>query len=429
LGRQQLTAAPYALTANNADTLDSMDSTSFSLTSHDHAGQDWPTVNSTYGLRVDNAGSYGLYATGGSIGVYGSGSSYGLYGVSSDFAGVYGDGGAGSGDYGGYFTGYSGVFGNAENAAGYGIYGNNSGTGYGVYGISGAGNGVYGNGGSGAGDYGGEFTGYNGVSANADNASGRGVYATSSNSNLAQGTVTGVNNATTGSPTAITGIATSGIDNDAYAIYGWSDFLGVFGVANPREDNGFHAGLYGLSSGDGGFGVYSSGDMAVAGTLSKTAGSFKIDHPQDPENKYLYHSFVESPDMMNIYNGNAILDADGAAWVELPGYFEALNMDFRYQLTAIGSPGPNLYVASKVQDNRFQIGGGEPGMEVSWQVTGIRNDPYAQHNRIQAEVDKPGAERGTYLYPELYGQPEEYGFEFQFGGRVLDLEGIQTDDQ
>src|SRR6202023_673525 len=75
-----------------------------------------------------------------------------------------------------------------------------------------------------------------------------------------------------------------------------------------------------------------TGNLSVGGTLSKAAGSFKIDHPLDPENKYLYHSFVESPDMMNIYNGNVVLDANGQAIVQMPDWFEALNQDFRYQL-------------------------------------------------------------------------------------------------
>ena len=53
-----------------------------------------------------------------------------------------------------------------------------------------------------------------------------------------------------------------------------------------------------------------TGDVAISGTLSKGGGSLKIDHPLDPENKYLYHSFVESPDMMNIYNGTITTDAE-----------------------------------------------------------------------------------------------------------------------
>ena len=141
--------------------------------------------------------------------------------------------------------------------------------------------------------------------------------------------------------------------------------------------------------------------MDITGSLSKGGGSFKIDHPLDPENKYLSHSFVESPDMMNVYNGNVVLDAEGRAVIELPDWFEVLNHDFRYQLTPIGAPGPNLYVASEVSGNSFEIAGGAPGMTVSWQVTGIRHDPWAEANRIQVEEDKTADEQGKYLHPEV----------------------------
>ena len=58
-----------------------------------------------------------------------------------------------------------------------------------------------------------------------------------------------------------------------------------------------------------------AGNLSIAGSVSKAGGSFKIDHPLDPAGKYLYHSFVESPDMMNIYNGVVTLDAKGQAWM------------------------------------------------------------------------------------------------------------------
>ncbi|UCE17338.1 MAG: hypothetical protein JSV84_10580 [Gemmatimonadota bacterium] len=144
----------------------------------------------------------------------------------------------------------------------------------------------------------------------------------------------------------------------------------------------------------------------ITGAISKPAGQFKIDHPLDPENKFLGHSFVESPDMMNIYNGNVALDEAGEAWVELPDWFGALNKDFRYQLTPIGAPGPKLYIAEEIQNNRFKIAGGRPGMKVSWQVTGIRQDAFAEANRIQVEEDKSPEHRGTYLHPECFGKPE-----------------------
>jgi hypothetical protein len=109
--------------------------------------------------------------------------------------------------------------------------------------------------------------------------------------------------------------------------------------------------------------------------------------------------------MMNIYNGNVMLDEHGEAWVALPDWFEALNQDFRYQLTPIGGWAP-LYVAEKIQGNRFKIAGGEPGLEVSWQVTGIRHDVWAEQHRVLVEEEKAANEKGLYLYPKGYGRPE-----------------------
>ena len=149
------------------------------------------------------------------------------------------------------------------------------------------------------------------------------------------------------------------------------------------------------------------GDVTISGNLSKGGGSFKIDHPLDPANKYLYHSFVESPDMKNIYDGVVTLDSNGEGVVTLPDWFSALNRDFRYLLTPIGAPAPNLFIAEKIAGNRFRIAGGQPGMEVSWQVTGIRQDAYANKNRIPVEEDKPETERGFFLHPAAFGQPEE----------------------
>ncbi len=157
---------------------------------------------------------------------------------------------------------------------------------------------------------------------------------------------------------------------------------------------------------------YFSGNVFVNGTLSKSAGSFKIDDPLDPANKYLYHSFVESPDMKNIYDGIAVLDNNGEAVVKLPDYFEALNQDFRYQLTCIGGFAP-VYIAQEVANNQFKIAGGKPGMKVSWMVTGIRHDAYAEKNRIPVEVMKPPEDRGKYLHPEDFGLPKTQGINYQ----------------
>jgi len=209
---------------------------------------------------------------------------------------------------------------------------------------------------------------------------------------------------------------------DYYGLGGYFEggYKGVQGVVQPTGSNyyygvrgyvsggsGTNYGIYGSASGSGtNWAGYFAGNVNVTGTLSKGAGSFKIDHPLDPENKYLSHSFVESPDMMNVYNGNVVLDENGTVVVEMPDWFDALNRDYRYQLTCIGGFAP-VYIAEKIQNNSFKIAGGTAGLEVSWQVTGIRQDPYAEANRIPVEEDKKQNERGKYLHPVERGLPIE----------------------
>jgi len=198
--------------------------------------------------------------------------------------------------------------------------------------------------------------------------------------------------------------------NGGTGVYG-SGALGVEGVAGT---GGY--GVYALNTGtgdalvaenqSGGFAGYFLGDVFVNGTLSKSGGSFKIDHPLDPANKYLSHSFVESPDMMNIYNGNVITDEQGNSVVSLPEWFETLNRDFRYQLTVMGQFAQAI-VASKVANHGFAIKTDKPNVEVSWQVTGIRHDAWANAHRIPVEQLKPQQERGFYLTPELFGASKQ----------------------
>ena len=164
---------------------------------------------------------------------------------------------------------------------------------------------------------------------------------------------------------------------------------------------GYSAGYF---SGD----VEVLGDIQVTGYIHKGGGGFKIDHPTDPDNRYLYHAFVESPDMMNVYNGNVRLDKNGEAIVKLPDYFETLNKDFRYQLTSIGGPAPNLHIAQKISNNTFKISGGKSKLDVSWQVTGVRNDAYAKAHKITTEVKKEPENRGKYLHPQEWKKSEKF---------------------
>lgn len=263
----------------------------------------------------------------------------------------------------------------------------------GVWGASTSGPGVYGESDSAPGVSGSSATG---IGVKGESTSGVGVSGTSSG-----------DSGVYGSSSAANGIGVWGSSSDVagYGVQGsagGANGVGVFGTST------YVAILATTTNQTTGYAGYFSGRVNITGLLSKGGGSFKIDHPLDPLNKYLSHSFVESPDMKNIYDGVVTLDAAGEAVVQLPDWFEALNQDFRYQLTCIGGYAP-VYISQEVTGNQFKIAGGQPGLKVSWQVTGIRHDPFAEQNRIVVEEDKTGAEKGKYLYPRAYGQPASEG--------------------
>jgi len=265
------------------------------------------------------------------------------------------------------------------------------------------------------------------------------IFATGGNSGTAIGGGSGMislggNGTNTAGGVGIVGFGGSGTAGSGGT---GGSFIGGVAITGNGGDGLFAVGALGTSSGKkGGRGIIAIpgggtdgataglageflGDVSITGNLAKGGGSFKIDHPVDPANKYLYHSFVESPDMMNVYNGMIMLDASGEATVELPDWFGALNRDFRYLLTPVGAPAPTLYIAEEVSDNHFKIAGGSPRMKVSWQVTGIRQDAWANAHRIPVEQQKAADERGYYLHPELFGQPAQKGVQWARDPEVM----------
>lgn len=207
------------------------------------------------------------------------------------------------------------------------------------------------------------------------------------------------------------------LGTSSYGVYGQCETNGSYGVYGMAS---YGYAIYGQSTANGWAGWFqgdvkvtgSNGNLTVTGTLYKSAGAFKIDHPLDPFNQWLSHSFVESDEMKNVYDGVVTLDGSGEAVVELPKWFEALNKDFRYQLTCIGRNAP-VYIADEVTENKFRIAGGRPGMKISWQVTGVRRDPYAVAHPIVVEQPKHPNERGRLQHPELYGQPESMRIDYE----------------
>lgn len=243
----------------------------------------------------------------------------------------------------------------------------------------------------------------------------------------------------------------SGAEN--YGVYGYSDGASEdIGVKGEALGSGYNCGVSGKAQGesndvgvraeaigsDENWGVYAKayggyrntgifaqayggsvdyagffdGDVYINGILTGGKGTIILDHPLDPANKYLKLSSVNSPEMKNVFDGVVILDAYGRATVELPEYFEVLNESFRYQLTCIGGYAP-VYIAEKISNNQFVIDGGQPNMEVSWMVTGIRKDAFAKANPMEVEVDKPEKEIGKYLAPEALGYGPELHINYE----------------
>jgi hypothetical protein len=125
-----------------------------------------------------------------------------------------------------------------------------------------------------------------------------------------------------------TGIGVLGLMNNGNALIGIGTSTNSIGVEGGSDGAGGF-GIYGYGFSGGSFAGWFQGDVNVTGNLSKSGGSFKIDDPLDPANKYLYHSFVESPDMKDMYDGTVTTDVAGNATIQLPKWFQALNRSFR----------------------------------------------------------------------------------------------------
>ncbi len=149
--------------------------------------------------------------------------------------------------------------------------------------------------------------------------------------------------------------------------------------------------------------VYSNGWFGAT-----NGKGFLIDHPLDPENKYLLHACAEGPEPYNIYRGVVTTDAEGRAVVELPAYYEALNRDPSYYLQPIGAFA-QVIVEEEIHNNRFVIRTDKPHVKVSWMVVGTRNDPYIRYAWKPTEFEKSPEHRGKYLIPQVYGKDESYG--------------------
>jgi hypothetical protein len=333
-----------------------------------------------YGTATQGHGVQGY----GVIGVVGNGTTWGVYGNTGATDGI-GVNATAVGTDGTAVQASGGNFGVRVRAAGYIAFYNDPGPAYDVY-AQGSNDG---------GDFFGALAGAYGQGA---------TYGLSGFADGDTGITYGVSGEATASPS---GIGTYG--RGAYIGAQGSGAIGVFGSGGTGVQGGgsdYAAGTgvagygsyYGVyASTSNGWGIWCNGNMRVVGTINPAAVVQQIDHPQDPEHKWLSHALIAAPEPLNVYSGTIVLDGTGAATVRLPGYFPALTnaADLRYQLTAIGAAAPNLHIAQEVTGTRFKIAGGVPGQKVSWQVSGVRQDAYAAAHPLRVETRKSRKDQGT----------------------------------
>jgi len=333
-----------------------------------------------------------------------SGFTYGVYGVSSSTQGrgVCGHATATSGLV-------YGVFGRCDSTLGHGVYGNASATSgdtNGVYGVSfsSSGRGVYGVAVSTIGSaVGGEFE--------SASTSGAGVLGWATATGGGGFGVFGVSVSTFGR--GVYGNASASVGS-TYGVFGYAistSGTGVYGYA--FGSTGTNYGVHGRTNSSAGYAGYFEGDVHINGTITKSSGSFLIDHPLDPENKLLRHNFVESPENLLIYRGKARLDGSGQAVVQLPHYFKALTREGEatVTLTSVGKP---FLTGYDIEPDRSCVRiYGESNREVSWVVYADRDDPVIHQLARPVEEDKGPenkyCDRGKLLNPTAYGYPESRG--------------------
>ncbi|MCC7433774.1 MAG: hypothetical protein IT363_03755 [Methanoregulaceae archaeon] len=335
-------------------------------------------VGENSSTTYDSSGVLGKSTTDITAGVRGVSTANQGYGIHGESSGVYGIGVRGEATIttGGGLSEPTGGFFTSVSVGGRGVYGRASaqtGTTYGgrFLAMSTVGTGVYG---EATADTGVNF----GVVGSSESTSGRAVF---------------------GEAKAVTGTV--------YGIYGRTQSpagRSVYGLATSAAGTPY--GVLG-SSGSAGWGVFAIGDMGASGTKP-----FRIDHPFDPENKYLLHYAAESPMPQNFYVGNVITDAQGYAWVTLPDYFGEINKNFKYQLTVISEDFVQAVISKKIKSNRFQVRTSAPNTEVSWRVDADRNDLYVRNRPAKDVVEKEGREKGTYQHPAFYGFGPERGMDY-----------------
>jgi hypothetical protein len=145
-------------------------------------------------------------------------------------------------------------------------------------------------------------------------------------------------------------------------------------------------------------------NLSVLGTLSKSSGTFDIEHPT-VEGKRLRHSFIEGPQADLIYRGTAelgaapmVIDMD-TEFNMTAGTWEALNCTPWSMVSASGKIVEWVFEGSTLTIT------GDEGTTCMWMVIGERHDPHMKSPACEM-ADGDGHLLVEYDAPELLPQAE-----------------------
>ena len=162
-----------------------------------------------------------------------------------------------------------------------------------------------------------------------------------------------------------------------------------------------------------------NGNGRVTGSFSKGSGTFLIDHPLDPLNKNLQHSFAESPEMLNIYKGHnsttkgiannenlqdfQAYSSKAFVRIEMPNWFNALNGknidDYEVTVSPYGKCGQLWADKNGLVKNYFEVYG-DNDCEFAWVVYGVRHDAFALGHPVIVESEKSAQDKGKCMHKE-----------------------------
>ncbi|HMS57135.1 MAG TPA: hypothetical protein PKA27_17260 [Fimbriimonadaceae bacterium] len=121
------------------------------------------------------------------------------------------------------------------------------------------------------------------------------------------------------------------------------------------------------------------------------------------------HYSAEGPEPLNVYQGPVRTDERGFATVELPDYYESINIEPTVQLTVVddGEEFVLAKVVNRPKNGSFVIRTNHLAVRSTGESKRKGMIVGCNSTELRVEIDKSDNEKGKYQRPELYGLPAE----------------------